>query len=98
VQSSLHEAAGVSILEAAAAGLPVVGTRVGYVSDWDGAAAESVPPGDAAQLAETIVRVLQNPARRQSLAAAGHAFAREYDADSTARALIELYESLVGGR
>jgi glycosyltransferase involved in cell wall biosynthesis len=95
VQSSLHEAAGISVLEAAAAALPIVGTRVGYVSDWDGTAADSVPTADAAKLAEAIVRVLQNPARRHSLAAAAHMFARKHDADYTARAFSELYDSLV---
>ena len=94
VQSSLHEAAGISVLEAAAAGLPIVGTRVGYVSDWAGRGAEDVPPADAAQLADAIVRVLHDPARRQSLAAVAHQFVREHDADYTARTLVDLYASL----
>src|SRR5262249_5258551 len=69
VVSSRHEAAGVAVLEAAATGLATVGTRVGYVADWSNTSAVAVPVGDANALAEAIIALLQDPARRQRLAA-----------------------------
>ena len=94
VQSSLHEAAGVAVLEAEAAGVPVVGTRVGFVADWDGIAAVAVPPGDSARLAEAIVDLLQNPQRRHAIAHIAREWAERHDADHTAAAMTELYRSL----
>jgi glycosyltransferase involved in cell wall biosynthesis len=94
VQTSLHEAAGVSVLEAAAAGLPVVGTRVGFVSDWAGKAAVAVPPGDPRALAHAIVDLLHDAGRRRDLAHAARAWVEQHDADHTARAMVRLYESL----
>jgi glycosyltransferase involved in cell wall biosynthesis len=94
VQSSLHEAAGVSVLEAAATGLAIVGSRVGFVSDWDGTAAIAVAPGDAAALGQAIVEALGDRGRRQTLATAAHAWVERHDADYTARAMIELYRTL----
>jgi glycosyltransferase involved in cell wall biosynthesis len=94
VQSSLHESAGVSVLEAAAAGTPVVGTEVGFVSDWAGRAAASVLPGDHEALAEAIFDLLQRPDRRASMARAARAWVEEHDAPHTARRLGDLYTSL----
>jgi glycosyltransferase involved in cell wall biosynthesis len=94
VQSSLHEAAGLAVLEAAAAGLPIVGTRVGFVSDWADQAALAVPPRDASALAAAIAFLLTNPARSRELAEAARAFAEQHDADATARRMTELYRSL----
>jgi glycosyltransferase involved in cell wall biosynthesis len=94
VQSSLHEAAGLAVLEAAAAGLPVVGTRVGFVSDWATDAAAAVPAGDPEALAETLASLIADPTRRRRLAAAARAFAESNDADATARRMTDLYRSL----
>jgi len=97
VQSSLHEAGGVAVLEAAAAGLPVVGTRVGSASDLAPDGVVAVAPGDAAALAAAIVDLLQHPQKRAAIAAIAQAFAVSHDADFTARELVSLYESIVAG-
>jgi glycosyltransferase involved in cell wall biosynthesis len=94
VQSSRHEAGGVSVLEAAAAGLPIVGTRVGYVSDWTPNAAVAVPPADPAALAAAIVATLQAPGERARLAEAARQFVTAHDTDWTAAALTDLYTEL----
>ncbi len=63
------------LLEAQAAGLPVVSTPIGGVEEIvdHGAAGALVAAGDAAQLAETIARLWREPAVRANLAAAGRA-------------------------
>jgi glycosyltransferase involved in cell wall biosynthesis len=94
VQSSLHEAAGVAVVEAAAAKLPIVGTRVGFIRDWADHGAMAVPPGDPEALAAAITSLLADPARRRQLSAAARTFAEQHDADATSRRMTELYESL----
>src|SRR5690348_6550976 len=52
------------VLEAIAAGLPIVATRVGGVPEIFGPRAdELVPPGDPAALADAVDRLLANPAQ-----------------------------------
>jgi glycosyltransferase involved in cell wall biosynthesis len=94
VQTSRHEAAGVSVLEAASYGLPVIGTGVGYISDWAHEAAVAVAPADPDTLAAAIVRLLEHPAERRTIAANAYRWAAAHDADWTARTLSDLYASL----
>ncbi|MCU0513110.1 MAG: glycosyltransferase, partial [Anaerolineae bacterium] len=62
VISSLNEGAPVPIIEALAAGCPVVATNVGGVVDLlAGVPGEIVPSGDAAALAAAILRSLTTP-------------------------------------
>jgi glycosyltransferase involved in cell wall biosynthesis len=96
VQASRHEAGGTAVLEAAAAGIPIVGTRVGFVHDWEPAGAVATPPGNAPALADAIVRLLHDPVNRRAIADTARRFVLEHDADYSAAALSAVYESLAG--
>jgi glycosyltransferase involved in cell wall biosynthesis len=72
VQSSLWEAMSVVVLEAMAAGKPVVITKVGENSHMveEGGCGLLVPPGDAEALANSIGRLLSDLELRQQLGTA----------------------------
>lgn len=72
VLSSVNEGTPVSVIEAMAAGRPVVATRVGGVPDVieDGVNGLLVPPKDASALADAVVSLLREPARGQQLGSA----------------------------
>ena len=98
VMSSRHEAASVAMLEAACAGVPTVGTRVGYAADWatEGRAV-AVPVGDADALADATVAFLRNPSHREHVASAARAWTLAHDADWTAAEFERIYGELRGG-
>jgi len=91
VMSSLHEAGPLVALEAAAVGVPTVGTAVGHIAEWAPAAALAVPVGDASALADAIRRLLADEELRLRLAAGAQLRALCEDADHTARAFEALY-------
>jgi glycosyltransferase involved in cell wall biosynthesis len=91
VMSSRHEAAGVSVQEAAAACVPTVGTRVGYVADWAPDAAVAVDPGDDAGLAAAVSELLDQPAKRRALGDLAQRRARGFTMDDTVEAFDALY-------
>jgi glycosyltransferase involved in cell wall biosynthesis len=96
VQSSRWEAMSVVVLEAMAAGAPVVVTRVGenpHVVDGENNGL-LVPPGDADALAGALRRLLRDPGLRTRLGAAARA---HYLANFTTRHMIAGYEALYRG-
>ena len=98
LQSSLHESQGVALLEAAATGVPTIGTAVGLVPELAPQAAVAVPPGDDAALAEAILAVVGDQARWEGLSAAAHTFATTYNADWTAAQFNQLYAAITGAK
>lgn len=97
VQSSRHEAAGVAVLEAAACGVPTVGTSVGYVADWAPERACGVAVGDGAGLATAIDRLLTDEPRRTEMGRRARAWVLGHDADWVAARWEELYGELQSG-
>ncbi|MGH8200111.1 MAG: glycosyltransferase family 4 protein [Steroidobacteraceae bacterium] len=95
VISSRHEAGPVALLEAAAVGVPTVGTAVGHVQEWATEAATAVPVGDAAALAAALHRVLSDEPLRLRLARAAWLRALREDADYTAACFGRLYCELL---
>jgi glycosyltransferase involved in cell wall biosynthesis len=91
VQSSLHESMGAAVLEASAAGVPVVGTSVGLVAEMAPKAAFAVPTKDVDALARAIRCLLTSEKTRAGIGQAAQKFARSYDADWSVSMLEGIY-------
>jgi glycosyltransferase involved in cell wall biosynthesis len=94
VLPSRSEGHPVSLLEAMAAGVPVVASRVGGVPEQiaDGATGLLVEPGDSAALAAALRRLTADPSLRRRLGAAGRLRAeRAFDLAAFRRAHLEVY-------
>ncbi len=95
--SSRHEAGPLVVLEAAAVGVPTVGTRVGHLAEWAPHAALAVPVADPAALAAAVAQLLADEPRRLRLAHEAQARALAQDADFTARQFEAVYGELSRG-
>ncbi len=84
----------VSVLEAMAAGVPVVATRVGDVETLldGGRAGVLVPSGNVESLAAALQRVLDDAALRGDLAARGREIVTRFTLDRSADALLAVLE------
>ncbi len=94
VLPSYEEAFPMSVIEALAHGVAVVTTPVGATPELiaDGRSALFVPPGDAGALRDALVRLIDDPALRRSIGAAGQAvFRARLDIDVLARELAASY-------
>jgi glycosyltransferase involved in cell wall biosynthesis len=94
VLTSANEGSPVSLIEAMASGVPVIGPRVGGVPDVidDGATGIIVPPDDASSTADAIMRLLGDlEVRRKMGAAARERALRLYAADRLVSDVAALY-------
>jgi len=94
---SLHEPFGIVILEAWAAGLPVVASRVGGIPSFtlDGEDILHAKAGDAGELGRCLEQLLEMPELAARLAAQGREKARhDYDWTTISDRLLKLYEDV----
>lgn len=95
VLSSRYESQSLVALEAAACGLPGVGTAVGVLPEL-GPACVTVPVGDVDALAEAIVRLLEDDDCRHSMGATARTqIEREFALSCTVRKLAQVYDEVV---
>jgi len=97
VQASRRDAMGLSILEAMAAGLPVVATDVGSTNEAvaDGVTGFLVPPDDATALADRLRQLVDDAELRTRMGKAARArYEEHFTAARYARAYEALYDEL----
>jgi glycosyltransferase involved in cell wall biosynthesis len=93
-----QEALGTSYIEAQAMGLPVIGTRVGGVPDTmiEGKTGLLVPPHDPPALADAIIALATDAARRHAMSAACRDWVlAEYTVQKMAERMHALYERVL---
>ncbi len=92
---SLDEGFGLPLLEAFAAGTPVVASNAGAIPEVAGDAALLSAPEDAEALAVNVLRLLTDRSLRDRQVAAGRARAALYTWSASAAAHRDVYESVV---
>jgi len=94
---SVYEELGTVLLEAMAAGLPIVASRTGGIPHAVGDAAELVAPGDAGALAAALDSLLADRAAAAALSSRALARAGAYDWEALAEQILDVYRLALQG-
>ncbi|MBO9571064.1 MAG: glycosyltransferase family 4 protein, partial [Chitinophagaceae bacterium] len=90
---SLRESFGMPVLEAMASGVPVVASNTSAIPEVAGDAAILIDPTDYVALAEAMKEILSSTELINSLKQKGLARASRFSWESSAKQLIEIYQS-----
>jgi glycosyltransferase involved in cell wall biosynthesis len=94
---SEFEGLGISLVEAAACGLPAIGARTGGIVDVieEGASGLLVPPRDAAALASALRALVGDPERRRQMGRRAREVARDrFDLEDSVSRYVALFREL----
>lgn len=99
IHPALMEGLGVSLLQSAAAGVPVVGTRAGGIPEavTDGVSGLLVQPGDTKALADAVLKILSNPRLAEKMGMEGKTLAAgRFSIEAMARGNLAVYREIMG--
>jgi glycosyltransferase involved in cell wall biosynthesis len=95
IYPSLYEGFGLPPLEAMASGAPVITSRIGSITEVVGQGALLIEPMDAAGLAASIVKLLEDERARERLRQKGRERAAEFTWEKTAAQTLEVYREAI---
>lgn len=98
VHPALMEGLGVSLLQAAAASIPIVAARAGGIPEIvrNGCNGYLVSPGNTHELADAIIKLLSNPEKAALMGAKGFELVqREFSIDSMVNGNVGVYEKIL---
>jgi glycosyltransferase involved in cell wall biosynthesis len=96
VYPSLYEGFGFPVVQAMAAGVPVITSNVSSLPEVSGGAAVLVDPRSEAELSRAIHDVLTSPSLRQELASRGRIGAKRFTWEECARRSLEFFAQVAG--
>ena len=100
VHPALMEGLGIALLQAAGAGVPIVAVKAGGMPEVvrDGLNGLLVPPGDAAELAAAIRRLLSDRELARRMGLAGRALLeQEFSIEHMVKGTLQVYKDLLTG-
>jgi glycosyltransferase involved in cell wall biosynthesis len=95
---SLFEGFGLPIVEALAAGVPVIASEGGCFPEAGGPDSRYFPAGDADALADQMRQVLDDAALADRMRVAGRSYAKRFDPQALADRLLAVYDAVLHGR
>jgi glycosyltransferase involved in cell wall biosynthesis len=98
VYPSRYEGFGLPLIEAMAAGTPVIASRAGSIPEVAGEAAILLDPDDTPGWTDAIARVVNDDRLRARLRECGLARAAAFTWSRTARTTMDVYRRVAGGR
>lgn len=100
VAPSRWEGFGLMLVEAMAAGRPIVATAVGAIPEVVGGdgAAMLVHPDDPTELAAAMAELMRDPGRRDAMSLAGRRRQADFSWKAAAATVASIYERLLAGR
>lgn len=99
VHPAQREGLGIALLEAQAAGVPVLATRAGGITEAvaDGESGLLIEQGNFAELAKSMIRLLRDPELRQKLGAGGRdRMARSFCPSAMVAGNMQVYRDVLG--